>query len=223
MILSITRPDLSGRRGTGMFGVHGHACGTGVAALVALWAALSPAVSSASPTIHEATSFVRRELTRICGNRDLSKFDRLNDQTMFRTCVAEVSPNGLSIVLRYRSAEADDRSDAEAKRGGKITTTVSFLRDSWFFCDTNTRRGMVGLHLSCEADVRFDGRICVERKDLARRIDRTINTRVDHQSIAKLMELKPEQCHLVERALNFLIQRGESRRTRSTRDYFLQN
>lgn len=206
-----------------MFGSIGHFSRRGAAALVALWAALAPAAVSATPTVFETVAFARRELNRICSDPDLSRFDRINDSVMFRTCSAEVSASAITIGLRYRSAEGDDPSNAEAKRGGKIETTVKFRNDSWFFCSAHPRRGRVGLHFSCEADVKFDGQSCVERKETARRTDSTVISRVRGQSVAKLMELSPENCEVVERSLNFLVERGVSKRASSTRDYFLQN
>lgn len=191
------------------------------AALAAVCLALVAGDALAAPTVAETASFARRELTRLCDSRHLSRFDGIDDAKMFRDCVATVTPRSVAIELRYRSGAQNGASaDAASDRSGRITTSIEFRRNSRFFCGTYENDGKVGLFFSCQETVRFDGAACVERVDRSRALDRPTRTERRLQSVAKMFEIPPRDCAVAERALNYLVSRGGGQRRPSTRDYF---
>lgn len=177
----------------------------------------------AAPSVEEAAAFARRELTRLCGDSRLSRFDQINDRTMFRTCTARASQKRVEIEVRFRAMEGDDPSRADAQRSGMVVTEVEFVRGSRFFCSPSEQKDRAGLYVSCESDIRFDGYACVKRAESVRRTNSRMESDVSRQSTAKLVELPQRDCTPVERALNYLAARSATRSGGGARDFFAKN
>lgn len=187
--------------------------------LVAFVSAVAAVPAAASPTLEDALSFVRRELSRICDDDRLSRFDRL-DRDVYRDCNAFARPGAINLELRFRAPEGDRRDRPGSRRSGVYETALRYHRRSRFFCGLRERGGRVGLFFSCESEVRVDGQACVTRREVIRRVDTPTETVVREQSVAKLFEVSPDECAVLQNALNFVVVRTRIDGPTDLRSYF---
>lgn len=187
-------------------------------ALLALAALGAPTLASAEPTLDEAVSFARSELTGLCNDSRRSGIDVLDRLKIggLRTCQVTVKPGRLNLSVRENGSEYSGRAFARLK------LDVHFNRSSGFLCGRPGRDGRASLFFTCDASKGANGASCAKRQLTVDHPDRDPLRTRQTLSAAAILRTDPENCRMLVRALSFVSERSKSAPEEDVRDFFAQ-
>lgn len=198
------------------------------------------AAQTTSPTIAEAVSYARREVNRICDDRDMSYFAGVDDRPVRRSCRARVSRGKLVLQVTFNHTRGPNENEPEAEgddddgrlldrmasfrpedvHAGDRELAIHFDRRSMFLCGPERLSGFAPLYLNCLAETSVSDVKCVHEKLELWSADGLRRVAEKQRSFALIMSVRQEDCGRLRNALNYVAKRSDPERQRSLDRFF---
>ena len=197
-------------------GLRAAACGSAAIAL----ALAQSAPAAATPSVDEATRYVRGELARLCNNDDAARFEELGDGAKLSACYVQLGAGRLSLDVRFRNLSKGGTVEVARGAAGELRKRVQFGLESYFYCASFKDDGFASLYISCHFESSATENACAQRSIRLLNRRRSESSVGFERSFARLITLPARRCETLKNALNYIGARSRYSSDRSVEDFF---